>query len=72
MRPNKNKEESIAPFVMLEHAASKVNSNRHNLLINALRSKSKDGASNEERLTEIKKIKFFPTFTHLLIDVNEN
>lgn len=73
MRPTKEESSSTsAPFVMLEHQASKVNNNRMNQLLNALRTKKLDGLNNVERLTQIKQIKSYPTFTHLLINVNQN
>ena len=57
---------------MLEHSASKVNNKRHKQLLNSIKSKEFDGLSSIERLTEIKSVKYYLTFTHLLIDVNTN
>ncbi len=58
-----------APFMMLQHAASKENSERFKTLSDSLDNAVDDGLSSIQNEIKIKKIKSFPTFTHLLIDV---
>lgn len=62
-------EKAIAPFTMLEHSASKANNVRFKQLTNSLRLKEHDGLCNIDLLVEIKSIRHYLTFTHLLINV---
>jgi len=70
MRPNRKEgSNKKAPFTMMEHSASKSNSERFQQLVNSMRVKNQDGYSNIDYLTKIESIKLLPIFTHLLINV---
>ena len=69
MRSKFKIETDFAPFTMLEHSASKANNIRFKQLTNSLRLKEHDGLSNIDSLIDIISIKFYLTFTHLLINV---
>ncbi len=69
MRPERIRNTSIVPYLMLTHAKSKANNDRYKLLSTSLMFQNSDGLSNINSLSKIVNTTYYPTFTHLLVDV---
>jgi hypothetical protein len=69
MRSNKKLEKERAPFTMLSHKVSKINTNRFKTLSESLEGSLEDGLSNIDQEAKLKKIKLFLSFTHLTVTV---
>jgi hypothetical protein len=58
-----------APFLMLKHQSTARNGKRFSKLSGALENQFTDGLSNIQNKTRITRIDFYPSFTHLSIDI---